>query len=128
MPIYEYRCNQCRQRTSVFVRSFSSSVEAVCASCGSEDLFRLISSFSIVRSEESRLDDLADPSNFGGIDENDPQSMARWARRFGSEMGEDLGPEFDEMVDRMEAGEMPDDLDDGGGDGGFDGALDEFDE
>ncbi len=63
------------------------------------------------------MDDLADPSKFGDVDENDPKSVARWARKMGSELGEDLGPEFDEMVERMEAGEMPDDLGDGGGGG-----------
>ena len=42
------------------------------------------------------------------VDENDPQSVARWARRMREESGEDLGPEFDEMIGRMEAGEMPD--------------------
>lgn len=66
-----------------------------------------------MKSEESRLENLTDPSSMGDLDENDPKSMARWMRRMGSEMGEDVGPEFDDMVGRMEAGEMPDDVDDG---------------
>jgi len=69
-----------------------------------------------MKSEESRLEDLADPSNLGDLDENDPKSIARWARKMGQEMGEDLGPEYEEMIDRMEAGEMPDDEEMGGGD------------
>ena len=48
------------------------------------------------------LDDLSDPSSFGDVDENDPKSVARWARKMGKEMGEEMGPEFDEMVERME--------------------------
>lgn len=67
----------------------------------------------MLKSEESRLENLTDPSSMGDLDENDPKSMARWMRRMGSEMGEDVGPEFDDMVGRMEAGEMPDDVDDG---------------
>ena len=114
MPIYEYKCNVCSRKSAVFVRGFSNERSSACKHCGSKDLKRLISLFAVVRSEDSLLDDLADPSSFGDVDENDPKSVARWARKMGKEMGEDVGPEFDEMVERMEAGEMPDDL--GGGD------------
>lgn len=68
---------------------------------------KLVSRFYAPKSEDAHLESLADPSNLGDIDENDPKSVARWARKMAAETGEDLGPEFDEMVDRMEAGEMP---------------------
>ncbi len=112
MPLYEYRCNNCRRKTTVFVRGFSSSVAPKCSYCGSEDMARLISKVAILKSEESRLESLAAPSNFGDVDENDPRSVARWAKKMGREMGEDLGPDFDEVIDRMEAGETPDDMGD----------------
>jgi len=64
----------------------------------------------LVRSEESRLDDLSDPSQFGDLDENDPRSLGRWMRRMSQEVGEDLGPEFDEVVDRLEAGQSPEEI------------------
>lgn len=125
MPIYEYRCNQCRRKSTIFVPSISTVFEPVCSHCGSSDVRRLISSFAFLRSEEDRLEQLADPSNFADLDENDPRSVARWARRFGKALGEDLGPEFDEMVDRLEAGEVPEELggesdENGGEDGGED--------
>jgi hypothetical protein len=50
------------------------------------------------------------------VDENDPRSVARWARRMSSEMGEDAGPEFNEMVDRLEAGESPESIEQSMGD------------
>jgi hypothetical protein len=82
-----------------------------------------MSRVAVLRSEESHLEDLASESSLADLDESDPRSVARWARRMGREMGEDLGPEFHEMVERMEAGEMPDD-----GDGGEeDEAFDDFD-
>jgi hypothetical protein len=64
----------------------------------------------IVRSEESRLEDLADPSNLPDFDENDPKSLGRWMRKMSDEVGEDLGPEFDEVVGRLEAGEDPEEI------------------
>lgn len=112
MPIYEYRCQDCRRRVSVFWRSFSEAAdgEATCPRCGSRSLTRLVSKTTVLRSEESRLDDLADPSNLGDLDENDPKSMARWMRKMGGEMGEDLGDELNEVVDRLETGESPEEI------------------
>lgn len=118
MPIYEYLCRSCQRRSSIFFRSFSQVADTACSHCGSLDLARLVSRFAVAKSEESRLDDMSDPGTFGDLDENDPRSIARWAKRMGQDMGEDMGPEFDEMVDRMEAGEMPDDME--GGEGGGD--------
>jgi len=81
---------------------------------------------SVVRSEESRLESLADPSSLAGLDEDDPRSIARWMRTMSQETGEDLGPEFDEMVDRLEAGEDPEEIEGSLGDLGGQG-LDDYD-
>ena len=108
MPIYEYRCLRCGHVFAQLVRTFSAVTTPVCRRCGSGEVRKLISRVTVLKSEESRLDDLADPIKFADVDENDPRSVARWARRLGREMGEDLGDDFDEMVERMEAGEMPD--------------------
>ncbi len=56
------------------------------------------------------MEAMADPSNFGDVDENDPKSIARFMRKMGGEMGEELGPEFGEMVDRLESGESPEEI------------------
>lgn len=112
MPIYEYRCHDCRRRVSILLRSYDAAAKAepTCTYCGGKNLTRLVSRVAVLRSEESRLDDLADPSNLGDLDENDPKSVARWMRHMGDEMGEDLGGEFSEVVDRLEAGESPESI------------------
>ena len=66
-----------------------------------------MSRVAVLRSEDSRMDDLADPSVFGDLDENDPRSIGRWMRRMSAETGEELGSEFEEVVGRLEAGENP---------------------
>jgi len=114
VPIYEYHCNSCRRRASIFQRSIQDAAAVVCSHCGSTDLTRLISRVAVLRSDESHLEDLASDASLADLDESDPRSVARWARRMGREMGEELGPEFDEMVERMEAGEMPEDIGEGG--------------
>ena len=45
------------------------------------------------------MESLADPSKWGGLDEKDPKSMARWMKRMGKELGEDAGEDVDQMVD-----------------------------
>lgn len=115
MPIYEYRCTACRRRSSLFFRSLSAAEQgrSACPHCGSASLEKLVSRFAPIRSEEEALESMADPSRFGDVDESDPRSVARWARRIGQEMGEDLGPEFEQAIDEMEAGDMPSDEEDG---------------
>ena len=123
MPIYEYRCTGCKRKVTVLTLRASEAVEPRCDHCGSRELTRLMSRFAMVRSEESRLDDLADPSSLDGLDESDPKSMARWMRKMGKELGEDTGEDFDEMVDELEAGGGADEEDDGDGGAGDDGEL-----
>jgi len=123
MPIYEYRCGDCRRRVSLFYQTFSAAANAAptCPTCGSANLSRLVSRVFQLKSEDAQLDDLSDPSTFGDVDENDPKSVARWARKLGQQMGEDLGDDWQEMVDRIEAG---DDMGEGPGEasgGGEDG-------
>jgi hypothetical protein len=52
---------------------------------------------------------------FAGLDENDPRSIARWAKKLGKELGEDAGEDWDSMVDEMLEEEMggPDDGEEG---------------
>ena len=114
MPIYDYRCQGCGRRISLLFQTYAAAEHAACPHCGSTDLSRLVTRFAVMRSDDSVLDDLADRAAWGDVDENDPHSVARWARRMGHEMGEDLGPEYGEMVDRMEAGELPDEDSEGG--------------
>jgi len=126
MPIYEYSCQDCGRRVSLLWRTFADaeSRQAVCPRCGGTHLTRLISRVAVLRSEESHLDDLTDPGDMAGLDENDPKSLARFMRKMAGETGEDLGPEFDEVVGRLEAGEDPESIENAMPDLG--GAGDDF--
>ena len=79
----------------------------------------------IAKSEESRLESLADPSQLDGL-EDDPKALGRMMRQMSQEMGEESAPEMDEVIDRLEAGQSPEEIesavpglsDAGGGFGG----------
>jgi putative FmdB family regulatory protein len=99
MPIYEYDCRGCHRRVSVLVRSLSGGPSPRCPRCDSAELTRLMSRFATVKSEDARLDSFADPAQYGDLNENDPQSVARFVKRMGAEMGEDLGEDLDAAMD-----------------------------
>jgi putative FmdB family regulatory protein len=114
VPIYEYRCQACSRRAQIFFRSFSAAESPKCPHCQSDQLTRLVSRVGIVHSAGSYQDFVSDPTNFDGIDYNDPKAVAQWARRMGDAAGVDLGPEYEEMVSQIGEGS---DMDAGGGPG-----------
>lgn len=126
MPTYQYQCLNCNKRFEIFMTySEYDTRTVVCVHCESENVQRRIGRVRFARSEDSRLDDLADPASLAGL-EDDPRALGKMMRRMSAEMGEELGPEFDEVVDRLEAGQSPEeiesaipDLGEGEG-GGFD--------
>ncbi len=99
MPIYEYVCRDCKKKSEIITFRVSEAVAASCPRCGSERMERVPSRVRVRLSEETRMERLADPSRLGGLDENDPKSMARWMKSIGREMGEDFDGDIDQMVD-----------------------------
>lgn len=106
MPIYEYICTDCNGRFQKLVSGFTTPASITCPRCKSGSVRKAVSRFAVVQSDEARMESLADPSALGGLDENDPKSIARWAKKMGKEMGEDIGDDWDQMVDEMLEEEM----------------------
>jgi putative FmdB family regulatory protein len=125
MPIYEYRCLKCGQKSTFVTLSVKAALEPACRKCGCRDVVKLVSRVSISRSEESRMESLADPSKLAGVDENDPKSLARWMKRMGKEMGDEMGEDLDESIDEaMEQSDGPG-ADGDEGEGGMGGGTGE---
>lgn len=104
MPVYEYRCEDCKRRFSVLVKRIGQEAEA-CPYCRGTRLTRLWSRFAMPRSEEDRLERLADDAELAGVDENDPKSVARFMKKMGQELGEDAGEDFEQAMEELERGE-----------------------
>ena len=110
MPTYDFVCLNCQQRFDVFM-SFSEygTRKVKCVHCGSLNVRRRMTRVRIAKSEDSRLEDMADTTALEGL-EDDPQALGRMMKKMGREMGEDLPPEFDDMAERLEAGQSPEDI------------------
>ena len=104
MPIYEFRCNACGKRVSLFFRSMSTDATGVCDSCGSTELSRLVSRVAIVRAP-------LDPGTLNkaelldGVDYTNPASMAGFFRRMGDAFHDEPNEHMDEIIGRLDHGE-----------------------
>ena len=104
MPIYEYQCRDCRKRSAVLILNPRNPSPVDCTHCGSSHMDRLLSRFATPKSEEARLESLADPDKLGGLDENDPSTMTRFMKNMGEEMGEDIGEDVEAMMNQAGEG------------------------
>jgi putative FmdB family regulatory protein len=52
MPIFEYRCNKCGHRME-FLERGKTKAKHICENCGSSDLGKLLSGFSVGKGEKS---------------------------------------------------------------------------
>jgi putative FmdB family regulatory protein len=106
MPIYEYRCEDCGKTSEFLLIRTDETFIPQCRRCKSKKMSRVLSKVRVIRSEESRMESLADPSKWGDLDERDPKSMAKMMKRLGKEFGEELGEDADRMVDEAMDEEM----------------------
>ena len=111
MPTYDFICNSCEQRFDVFMTFNEYGTKAVhCTHCNSDNVRRRMTKVRIAKSEDSRMETMAE--NFSGFEsmEEDPKALGEMMRKMGNTMGEDLPPEFDEVVDRLESGQSAEEI------------------
>ena len=88
----------------------SSEPNLVCPHCQGSDLVKLVSRFARYRSEDDRIDALADQlENMGEPDS--PSGMREMAREMGKAMDEDMSDEMEEMFEADLEGRSDEDLD-----------------
>ncbi|MRR29441.1 zinc ribbon domain-containing protein, partial [bacterium] len=91
MPAYDYRCLDCRKRFDIFMTYAEYGTKPVkCPHCGSEKVERRIGRVRVARSTDSRMTELADPSQLENMD-RDPRTLGRMMRQMSGEIGEDMG-------------------------------------
>jgi putative FmdB family regulatory protein len=111
MPIYEYRCNQCNEEFSELLLNQRQINKVRCRYCNSKDLTKLISSFSVHQTEESRLASFDTSKPKGDDFYKDSRNIGLWAKKRMKELGADLGSKMDEIVERGRTGKILDEYD-----------------
>jgi len=107
VPVFEYRCGECKKKFSALIGMVAEPDDEKCPHCGSSNTAKLVSRFARVRTEDDRIDDLAD--RLEGMSEPESGSeMRQVMREMGKAMDEDVSDEMEELYES----EMT-----GGGDG-----------
>jgi putative FmdB family regulatory protein len=123
MPIYEFYCGNCHMVFNFLSRRVNTDKRPNCPRCARPDLDRKVSLFaySLGRPEDSSSDDVfgglddekleraigALAGEMDGLDEENPQQMARIMRKLGEATGMTLGDGMEEAISRLESGEAP---------------------
>ena len=89
MPLYEYKCQNCGRQLEI-LRTLSDTSSPPCSACGSENLIRLVSRVSVIKSSHDRASDLS------WVDKD-------LARRLKKKANAKLNPALKETLDRMES-------------------------
>jgi len=108
MPIYEYRCNQCKKEFGHLFLNLKEIKQVRCKFCNSNNLTKLLSSFRVHQTEESRLSEFNTSKPRGEDFYKDSRNIGLWAKKRVKELGVDLGPKLDEIVEKGRTGKILD--------------------
>jgi len=98
MPVYEYRCADCGKKFQTLVGVVASDDDEKCPHCGSAKTTKLVSRFARYRSEDDRIDEIADRMELMG-EPDSPSQMREIVREMGKAMDEDTSDEMEEMFE-----------------------------
>ena len=94
MPLYEYRCNDCQQLTSVLVRTPSANKQPTCDHCQSAKMEKLISKFSFKASWGDSLNWAPSRETTSDVDDSSGASIDKYMGRIKKEMGGQTTSDF----------------------------------
>ena len=105
MPVFEYRCQKCGQKFSVLVGVTADPDDDRCPQCGSTEISKLVSRFARHRSEDDRVEEMAD--RLDSMEEPDsPSELRGMVREMGKALDEDVSDEMEEMFEAdLESGD-----------------------
>ena len=104
MPIYEFHCNGCGARVSLYFRTMTTDAKGVCDRCNSPDLQRRFSNFRVLSTPFN-------PANMNkaelldGVNYTDPASMSSFFRRMQDTFQDGPNEHMEEIVGRLDRGE-----------------------
>jgi putative FmdB family regulatory protein len=107
MPIYEYRCEDCKKKFSALIGMTAEPDNEKCSHCGSLHSKRLVSRFARLRTEDDRIDEIADELEIMG-EPDSPTKMRSMVREMGKAMDDDMSADMEEMFEADMEGKIGD--------------------
>jgi len=108
VPVYEYRCEECKRKFSALIGMTAEADDEKCPHCGSAKTAKLVSRFARYRNEDDRIDAMADRMDLMG-EPDSPGAMREAVREMGRAMDEDMSDEMEELFEADMEGNAFDD-------------------
>lgn len=106
MPLFEFVCQNCQKQFTFLAGVVADNVEPKCPACHSHDLQKLMSRFTRGRSDDARMEAVAEKMESRDLE--NPGELSRFAREMGRELsaesGEDLSGEIEELIEEESRG------------------------
>jgi putative FmdB family regulatory protein len=107
VPVFEYRCQACGRKFSALIGMTAEPDDDRCPHCGSAETSKLVSRFARYRSEDDRIDEVADRLEAMG-EPDSPSQMREVMKEVGRAMDDDVSGEMEEMFESDMAGDGDD--------------------
>ncbi len=99
MPLYEYKCRACSKQFTFLSGVVADNGAPQCPRCASNDLAKLMSRFVRGRSDDARMESLAERMESSDLD--DAQTLRRFAQEAGREMSAESGSDLSGEVEQL---------------------------
>ena len=109
MPLYEFKCLACGKKFTDLVGMIADQSPRICPHCGADQKQRLVSRFARYRSEDDRIDAIADELE-ATSDIDSPSKLRSMVREMGKAMDEDFSDEMEEMFESDMEGKTEDEF------------------
>ncbi|MFM9874749.1 MAG: FmdB family zinc ribbon protein [Fimbriimonadaceae bacterium] len=109
MPIYEFRCHACGKKFELLLGINDDPTQESCPHCGAKKYSKLVSNFRRLRSEDDKIDHIAD--ELEGMDQPESASQMRnYIKEMGRATDDDMSEELEEMFESDLENDTPGDL------------------
>lgn len=109
LPLFEYRCSHCQKKFTDLLPIERADSHPACPKCSIGAGVRLVSRFVRGRSEEDRIDEIAD--RLENMDVPDGSSeMREMLRELGKASDDDLADDMEELFEADMEGKIEDDI------------------
>ena len=113
MPIYEYKCQNCNRKVSIFMRISQYDPNPGCPICGKSGLVRIFSSFAMHKSLSTIYEESGEPGPSQSSDYyKDPRNIGRHVEKKFKDMNIEMPSEIQQSINVAREGVLPDSLKD----------------
>ena len=112
MPEYDYRCKSCKERFTLFFKTYADYDNATpnCPNCESDQLVRIISGVRF-RQPGRDLGGMSSQEMLSVLEAGDSREVGEMFKQVGAAAPDEVGKDFHEATDRLLSGEKAESID-----------------